>query len=187
MIIYHIINIFGGDISARAAADQTQTALEHATDMLLPHVQFNVGETPSPVELPLYPLGPTKAFWHDWLFQESARRTMVFTYFLLQAYRVIARKPIKGCDGKLGLWNAITLSAYLWYADSPITFAKAWRERKHLVVTNLNFESTIKEASADDFEVMGAILLTSIIGIDEMEGWLASRGSSLKNIRREWG
>lgn len=209
LLLYHIIRIFDGDISARASAERTQAALEDSAMSLIVHVDFNC---PTPEKeacaaaessaaamtatskasatsgqqqqhcqerLPLYPLAPTRQFWHEWILQESGRRTLLFTFFFLQAYRILSGQRVDGCDGRLGLCHSFTLSASLWHAESSLAFGKAWRERKHVVIDNTDFQIAFGQAQADDLDLFGRMMLTSVIGVDEAEGWFASRGGSL--------
>lgn len=179
LLLYHIILIFSSDIHTRSIADNTQAALEDSAMSLLSHINFDIAAQHPPSELQLYPIAPTMAFWKDWIFQESGRRTLLFTFFLLQAYRILAGKPIDACDGKLGMCHSFTLSARLWHADSAVEFAKAWEGNRHLVVTNARLELAFKDVQAHDIDSFGRILITSILGIDEAEGWFASHGGSL--------
>lgn len=181
LLLYHIIRIFDGDIGARAAAERTQSALEDSAMDLLLHVDFNC---PSPQkgaasQLSLSPFGPTRQFWRDWIVQESGRRTLLFTFFFLQAYRVISGQPVGGCDGRLGMCHAFTLSASLWHAESPLAFARAWHQGRHLVVENTDFSIVLGQAKAEDVDAYGRIILTSLIGKDEAEVWFAAKGGSL--------
>ena len=201
LILYHIIRVFDGDIAARAAAEDTQSALEDAAMELILHTDF---DCPSPAklaaaaavssnsshhhhhhhhQLPLQPFGPTKRFFQDWVFQESARRTLLFIFFFLQAYRIIRGQRVEACDGRLNRCHAFTLSAALWEADGPLAFARAWGARRHLVVENTNFQIAFQEARADEIDAFGRIMLTSVIGVDEAEGWFAARGGSLRGSK----
>lgn len=180
LLLYHIILIFSPDIHTRALAETTQTALEDLAMSLITHVNFDIAsQHPSEEDLSLYPIAPTMAFWKDWIFHESGRRTLLFTFFLLQAYRILAGKPIEACDGRLGMCHAFTLSAQLWHASSAVEFAKAWKETKHLIVKDGKLDVAFKDARANNVDTFGRILITSIMGVDEAEGWFASRGGSL--------
>jgi hypothetical protein len=179
LLLYHIIRIFDGDIAARADAERTQSALEDSAMALLNGANFDFAAKHPNAELPLFPLGPTRTFWHDWIYKESARRTLLFTFFLLQMYRILAGQPIAPCDGCLGVCNSFTFSAPLWHARSAVEFARAWEETRHLVVINGALEKVFNEARAHHADLFGKILLTSLIGLDEAEGWFASRGGSL--------
>ena len=179
LLLYHIIRIFDGDIAARADAERTQSALEDSAMALLNGANFDFAAQHPDAELPLFPLGPTRNFWHDWIYKESARRTLLFTLFLLQMYRVLSGQPTAPCDGCLGVYNSFTFSAPLWHARSAVEFTRAWEETRHLVVINGALEKVFNEARAHHADMFGKILLTSLIGVDEAEGWFASRGGSL--------
>jgi hypothetical protein len=179
LLLYQIIRLFDGDLAARASADQAIPKLESYALSLLGHVHFEDPLFPAP-DLPLDPIGPTKIFWKQWLFQESARRTMLFVFFFLQIYRMVSGGMLIQCDGRMGLVHSWTLSAHLWQAKTPVEFAKAWRDRNHFVVTNAQFRQVINEAKADDVDAFGRILLSAMMGNDEADGWLAQRGGSLR-------
>ncbi|KAK9234604.1 hypothetical protein V1525DRAFT_435460 [Lipomyces kononenkoae] len=181
LILYQIIRVFDGDIVALAAAAATSSALEAATLALMPYVEFyNTSIMEEGGMLELCPLTTTKEFWLSWVFQESARRTLLFSFFFLQMHRLlIENKPVR-CDGcKLYVCPSWTVSAHLWKAQSVLDFAIAWRDKKHFVVTKKNFSEVLREANSDDLETFGKIMLTAAIGIDEAKEWLYSRGGTL--------
>lgn len=177
LLLYQIIRLFDGDIAARASAERILPALENSALALLNHVNFDI-DTPGR-ELPLFPLAPTKTFWVEWIYQESARRTLLFTFFFMQAYRILSRTKGLTCDGQLGLCHSWTLSSYLWQAKTPMAFAEAWKNKKHFVITNARFGEVLEEAMADDVDTYGKIFITSLLGIEEAEGWFGSRGGKL--------
>lgn len=51
--------------------------------------------------------------------------------------------------------------------------------KKHLVVTDALFGKVLQEAMAHDIDVLGRIFISSLLGVDEAEGWFASRGGKL--------
>lgn len=183
LILYQAIRLFDGDIRARASAERTIPALETSALCLLSHIQYDP-ELPG-AELPLYPLASTKAFWNDWVFQESARRTFLLTFYFLQAYRILSGVRSLECDGKLGLVHSFTLSSHLWGARSPVEFAEAWRNRKRFIVTNAGFDQVLDEAQPEDVDIFGRMMLSSVIGFDEAEGWFAARGGVLDEGARD--
>ncbi|KAM5346785.1 hypothetical protein ACJ41O_009790 [Fusarium nematophilum] len=177
LILYQIIRLFDGDIGARASAERMIPAIESSAMALFPHAQFDLDGTSS--TLPLFPIGPTKTFWMDWILQESLRRTLLFSFYFLQSYRILAGYRGLHCDGRLGLCHSWTLSAHLWHARTPLAFAEAWKNKKHFVVTNAVFAEVLQEAVADDVDPFGKIFISSLMGADEAEGWFASRGGKL--------
>jgi len=194
LILYQIMRLFDQDMRIQSAAQGTQTHLEAAAMRLVEHTVFERGAfddmfVPAPdavapnetgvPSLPLYPLDETRAFWRDWIFQESARRTFLICVFFLQASRLLAGSRSLTCDSKMILCHSFTLSAYLWDADDPLSFAIAWKEKKHLVVKNSNVADALVEAKCDDIDVFGKIVLTTILGIDTTKGWLLTKGGAL--------
>ncbi|KAL6917897.1 hypothetical protein FSHL1_009326 [Fusarium sambucinum] len=177
LILYQIIRLYDGDIGARASAERIIPAIESSAVSLFSYAQFDIDATV--ITLPTYPVAPTKAFWQDWIIQESLRRTLLFSFYFVQAYRIMAGCKILQCDGRLGLCHAWTLSAHLWNATTPLSFAEAWRDKTHYVVTNAIFSEVLAEAQADDIDVFGKIMISSLLGQDEAEGWFASRGGKL--------
>ncbi|KAF7560749.1 hypothetical protein G7046_g3408 [Stylonectria norvegica] len=177
LVLYQIIRLFDGDIRARGHAERTIPALEASALTLLGHVDFENESLES--VLPLFPLASTKAFWNNWILQESTRRTLLFTFYFLQAYRILNGHRGLSCDGRLGLIHSWTLSAHLWHADTPLAFSEAWRNKNHFVITDAYFNDVLEEAKADDIDTYGKIFISSFMGIEEAQGWFASRGGSL--------
>ncbi|KAH7316608.1 hypothetical protein B0I35DRAFT_409791 [Stachybotrys elegans] len=178
LLLYQIIRLFDGDIASRAAAERSMQALEDAALALLPHVQWCT-EGPEG-ELELFPMGPTKRFWQEWLLHESARRTVLMAFFFNQTYRLVSgQRESMVCDGKLGLCHSWTVSAHLWHAETPLEFARAWREHDHYVVTNAQFSLMLKKAEASDVDIFGRIFISCLLGVEEAAGWFESRGGSL--------
>ena len=105
---------------------------------------------------------------------------MLFIFFFLQTYRIVSGGKILPCDGKLWLVHSWTLSAYLWQADTPVGFAKVWKDRNHFVVTNACFNAVLAEAKADDVDQFGRMLICAMMGQDEADAWLTERGGSLR-------
>lgn len=140
LLLYQIIRLFDGDILARGAAERTNSALEAAVTALLAHIRFDHPCLPAALDtsgpVSLSELGATREFWEEWIFQESARRTFLITFFTLQMYRVQRGDRPPQCDSKLYLCHSWTLSAHLWGAVDSLDFEIAWKQRKHFVVTN---------------------------------------------------
>jgi hypothetical protein len=180
LILYQTIRLFDGDIHARASAERIIPEVEESAMCLLAHVRFDL--EPPTKELPLYPLAPTKDFWNDWILQESARRTVLFCFFFLQAYRLVSGQRGLECDGRLGLCHSWTLSAYLWTASTPVQFGKAWKEKRHFVVTDAQFGEVLSAAQADDVDRFGRMWISSLLGMEEAEGWFVSRGGALRSL-----
>ncbi|KAH8662458.1 hypothetical protein BX600DRAFT_551219 [Xylariales sp. PMI_506] len=177
LFLYQTIRLMDGDIYARAAAERHLSALEHAATTLMGTLTLpDPGATPEP--LVVYPVVEARRFWYEWIFQESARRTCLIVFLFLQIYRLISGAAVE-CDGKLYCSHAFTASAYLWNAASAVQFAQAWGERNHLVVLDVMIAELMYIASADELDVFSRMLFTSMMGIEEFEGWLISKGGKL--------
>ncbi|KAJ9137783.1 Regulator of drug sensitivity 1 [Coniochaeta hoffmannii] len=189
LLLYVTILVFDGDILSRSAAEAAMPALESAVIGLVGLFGHNPYAEPSsssasttpaaPGPLPLYPIGPAREFWQGWVLQESARRTYMTTFFLLQLYLLLKGDVPKKCDQRLYLCHFWTVSAHLWQARDAFEFALAWRDRRHFVVNNTSIKQVLIEAQGDDVEEFGKMILTTLMGIDETKGWLHSRGATL--------
>jgi hypothetical protein len=73
----------------------------------------------------------------------------------------------------------MVVSAALWDAKSPFEFAKAWNEKKHFLVKSLDFHEVLKEADAQDIDVFGRMMMVGVLGVDDVQGWLHTRGGQL--------
>jgi hypothetical protein len=66
----------------------------------------------------------------------------------------------------------------LWKAPSAFDFAVAWNERKHHLVKDLDFTDVLEIAKADDIDVFGRMIMTGLMGIDDVKGWFHTRGGA---------
>jgi hypothetical protein len=119
-------NMNVNDPSSTAITDVTRPGLDSHFDLLQKPLR-GAGAAPSEA---------IAKFWRTWLWQESARRTFLMVAFFMQAYRLINREPMVGCDGKLHLCHMFTISAHLWRANDAFEFAQKWKEKRHFVVAN---------------------------------------------------
>lgn len=177
LILYQIMHLFDGDIRFQAAAEAVMTTLEFSVPALLESIHIPSSSEPSDL-LPLS-MGSITDFWNSWILQESARRTVLLTFYFLQIYKLLQGKTLAPCDGKLGLEHAWYMSAHLWNAQSAFDFAVAWAERPHFVVYNLDFSSAFLDARPGDIDLFGRMLLVTLIGIDEARAWFHVRGAVL--------
>lgn len=180
LLLYQIIHLFDGDISARASGERIIPFLETSAIGLLAHVIF---DTEANCSDPFSDccLTTLSDLWKDWIFQESARRTLLFAFFFLQAYRVLTgSQSLNQCDGRLGLCHFWTVSEHLWQAESALDFRDAWQQENHFLVVDGQVAVVLREAKAGDVDVFGKMLISAAVGIPELEAWFASRGGSLK-------
>ncbi|PLB43976.1 hypothetical protein P170DRAFT_394113 [Aspergillus steynii IBT 23096] len=177
LILYQIMRLFDGDIQARASAEPLISTLESSALSLLQYVHF-----PDPFEPEaIFPgsIEPVMEFWTSWVFQESARRTVLVTFYFTQIYRLLHDDPNMQCDGRLGLVHSWYFSAGLWHAQSAFDFAVAWTEKEHFVVYDANFTDVLQRARPTDVDLFGRMLLSAVLGIDEVRAWFYSRGAIL--------
>jgi hypothetical protein len=73
----------------------------------------------------------------------------------------------------------VVISAPLWTAKSPFEFAKAWNEKKRFIVKSLDFQEVLKEADAQDVDVFGRMMMVGVMGVDDVRGWIYTRGGEL--------
>ncbi|KAL3465061.1 hypothetical protein BJX64DRAFT_297800 [Aspergillus heterothallicus] len=189
LLIYRIMHLFDPDLHAALTTSPFDTlsitALESAASLLFSSTHFPPEETlPSEKLLnntSILPttLGSTMHFWHLWIAEESARRTILFIFYFLQIVRLLRGERNLLCDGKLGLLHSWYSSAYLWEAASALDFAVAWAEREHYIVRNVDFSKLLREASPGDVDCFGRMLLVTSQGVDRIREWFAVRGGVL--------
>ncbi|KAM0525605.1 hypothetical protein ACHAPE_000313 [Trichoderma viride] len=180
LLLYQIIHLFDGDISARSSGERISPFLETSAIGLLAHVIF---DTEANCSDPFSEccLATLPDLWKDWIFQESARRTLLFVFFFLQAYRVLTgSQGLNSCDGRLGLCHFWTVSEHLWQAETALEFRDAWQQKNHFLVVDGQVAVVLSEAKAGDVDVFGKMLISAAVGIPELEAWFTSRGGSLK-------
>lgn len=188
LMLYQIIRFFDGDIIARSSAEATFSQLDSSSRSLYGHIDWNpdAGSRASGCggndSQPITSLALQTAVdvWHDWVFQESARRTYLIARFFLTVWKLLTRQGT-GCqeNAPVNQEERWTLSAHLWQASDPVEFAAAWAGKKHFVVRRKAVLSTLADATCDDVEDFGKMILTTAMGITQAKVWLASIGATL--------
>ncbi|KAL3476998.1 hypothetical protein BJX99DRAFT_133816 [Aspergillus californicus] len=193
LLLYLIMHLFDPDLnnvnSASSLDTLSMSALETTASLLFntthfppepepePEIQPNT-LTPTTITLP--PNSPSATpFWTLWTTEESARRTILFTFYFLNILRLLRGEHSMQCDGKLGILHSWYLSAYLWNAGSAIEFAAAWAGREHFIVRNVNFENVLAFAGVDDVDCFGRMLLVTSRGVDRVREWFGGKGGVL--------
>lgn len=175
LILYQIMRLFDGDIRSHATADSLFATLNSSVRSLLDNLHLPL---PSDSLAPLpVSIDEVIDFWHSWVVQESARRTVLLSFYFMQIYKVLQGNVPLHCDGKLGLHHSWYLSAHLWNAQSAFDFAVAWAEKPHFVMLNLDFEWALTSAQPEDLDSFGRMLLVTILGIDSTRAWFHGRGA----------
>lgn len=131
--------------------------------------------------LPLYPLGPTRAFWERWTLQESTARTFLAAFFLMQLTRLLSGVDPAPCTARTAIWNHWTLAARLWRAADPVEFAQAWNETngKLFIVSPSTMDRVLRDCGVEDVDAFGKMIFTTTLGFEEIRGWFASKGGVL--------
>ncbi|KAL4922377.1 hypothetical protein BDW62DRAFT_217265 [Aspergillus aurantiobrunneus] len=178
LLLYQIMQLFDSDLHATTCTSSLNTlsmsALESAATLLLTGTHFPQEQaTPSPL-----PPSPTP-FWTLWTFEESARRTILFTFYFLQILRLTRGEQSLKCHSHLGQLHSWYFSAYLWNASSAQDFAAAWAERAHYIVHNVNFEKVLREAQPGDVDCLGRMMLVTSQGVERVREWFFTRGAIL--------
>ncbi|KAL4923886.1 Zn(II)2Cys6 transcription factor domain-containing protein [Aspergillus undulatus] len=199
LLLYTIMHLFDADLAAANTSSALDTlsmaALESAASLLFSSTHFppaDQSDSPSPSSSDSNPnpnsnlnpclpttLSGTMHFWPLWIHEESARRTILFTFYFLQIIRLFRGEENLKCDGKLGLLHSWYSSAYLWNASSAMDFAVAWSEREHFIVRNVNFQGVLERAKPEDVDVFGRMLLVTSQGVESVREWFWGRGSIL--------
>lgn len=175
LLLYQIMRLFAGDVRSHATSNSLFGTLESTVIALCDSLYY-----PDPSEsktlLPTS-MDPIIELWEWWILQESARRTMLLTFYFIQIYKVLQGDIPVHCDGKLGLSHSWYLSAHLWNAQNAFDFAVAWAERDHFIVRDLDFTVVLETAQPDDVDLFGRMLLVTILGIDAAKAWFYAKGA----------
>ncbi|OQD81136.1 hypothetical protein PENANT_c029G07574 [Penicillium antarcticum] len=177
LILYLIMRLFDGDTRSQPSSQCLFDALEISVQSILGSIYL-----PHPSEpLELLPLSMDSVmnFWDSWIFQESARRTVMMVFYFISIHNFVQGRPHPICDGRLGLELAWYQSAHLWNAQSAFDFAVAWTENLHFIVYNADFSGLLQDAKPDDVDLFGRMLIVTKLGIDETKAWFHARGGSL--------
>ncbi|KKK16903.1 hypothetical protein ARAM_002674 [Aspergillus rambellii] len=189
LLLYQIMYLFDPTLNSNTAIETLSlSALESAAFFLFSSTHFPPapqetapGMAPSTSLTSLLPntLQSTIQFWKLWVFGESARRTILFTFYFIQIFRLLHGDRDLKCDGKLGILHSWYSSAHLWNAPNALEFAVAWAEREHFIVQNVNFSKVLNEAQPSDVDLFGRMLLVTLLGIDQVQAWFCRRGAIL--------
>ncbi|KAF2009742.1 hypothetical protein BU24DRAFT_81470 [Aaosphaeria arxii CBS 175.79] len=175
LLLYQIIHFFNDDIRYHAYIDVTTKALEEAGYAL--HSMIQSYEDPSgPIQL--YPSAAARTAWKNYIIRESSRRTLLIALHFVALCKLF-RGWLSACRDDLVLGNRVTYSAHLWKVDNALDFALAWNEKNHFLVKELDFDNLLENAKPDDVDVFGKMLLTGVLGIDDVKAWLYTRGGKL--------
>jgi hypothetical protein len=176
LILYQTIRLFDNDVSCRLAAEVAMPSLRAAVVALLPHANFE--DTLSLSNVATRFLSSSEgSFWETWVFEESARRTMLLSNYLTRIWELMRGDQGLHCDHKLGFSHCWYVSSQLWEAKSPYEFAVAYAEKSRFLISNLDFTDLLVHGNPEDVDMFGKIMLTGRLGLDATQEWFASRGA----------
>ncbi|EMT72032.1 hypothetical protein FOC4_g10003879, partial [Fusarium odoratissimum] len=184
LFIYQVLRLQDNDSRTYAIYESTMPHLEEASNALIPYIAFDeTADSPDHTAdlIPLYPASAAQAFWTNWIFQESAKRTLGMINFFMLTYYFMKGESGNRCgqNKNIAVNRSVTMSAHLWKAQDAVDFALAWRNKKHFVINVSALETIIHDAQKDDIDAFGKICLTSLMGLTEAKGWLAMKGITL--------
>ncbi|KAF2712828.1 hypothetical protein K504DRAFT_499902 [Pleomassaria siparia CBS 279.74] len=174
LVLYQAMLVSSGDLRYYAQVNGLIRHLEESGTALTDLVAQEVDPL---CAIPLYPSNAARAAWRSFIFREAARRSLVVVYHLLAMCNLL-RGHLQTCNAHLALGNKITLSAHLWNATSAFDFAVAWNEKKHHLVQSLDFTDVLQIATPDEIDVFGRMIMTALMGIDDVKGWFHTRGGT---------
>ncbi|KAF2007057.1 hypothetical protein P154DRAFT_421339 [Amniculicola lignicola CBS 123094] len=174
LMLYQIIRIFSDDIRFHYFSDGASVRLQDAGLALYTLLQHEV----DPIgPLPVYPSDAARAAWRSFIFRESARRTLL-SLFQFISVSTILHGDNPACCPELALTNRVTFSSHLWSAPSAFDFAMAWNQKNHFLVRGLDVAELLESAQPDDIDVFGRVILTGMLGIDDVKGWFHTKGGA---------
>ncbi|KAH7139573.1 hypothetical protein B0J11DRAFT_46958 [Dendryphion nanum] len=175
LILYQIMHIFSGEMAYCSHADAAIQKL-HGVSIVLNDLVLDQ-QDPSG-SLPLFPSSDGRAAWKSYIFRESARRTLLILVHLVAVCNLF-RGWLGTCSQAVVAGNRVTFSAHLWNAANAFDFVVAWNEKSHHVIKEMDFAELLDNGRPDDVDTFGKMILTSVLGIDDVKGWFHVKGSSL--------
>ncbi|KAF2464788.1 uncharacterized protein BDR25DRAFT_271479 [Lindgomyces ingoldianus] len=174
LILYQVIHIFSADIRYHGRADATFPHLEEAGRSLhlIVHQESDFSDP-----IPLYPSATARSAWRDFIFRESKRRTLLILFHFIAMCNLL-RGSQASCSHEDALGSRVSFSAHLWKAASAFDFAIAWNQKKHHLVRDLDLSELLDTAHPDDIDTFGRMLMTGLMGIDDVKGWFHTRGGA---------
>ncbi|KAH9885674.1 hypothetical protein F4778DRAFT_498501 [Xylariomycetidae sp. FL2044] len=198
LFVYQVIRLFDGDVGLRVQAERDmalfQTWLAELCkirdNLSSGGGEENVDDDDEQAQRQLHSGGAVAAAaarararilpvvqWERWIFAESVRRTILMAYSVITMYEIMSDTGQHGQGiNQASPWVYIhrwTLGRSLWEADSAYEFWRAWRERRHFVISNYAFEEFLEHGRGEDVDEFGKILLSVYMGVDEMKEFVS--------------
>jgi hypothetical protein len=175
LMLYQIILVFSGDIKLYGQAELLLPHMDDVGDALL---TFAAQQTDPTAPLPLYPSAIACGAWNAYIFRESLRRTVLSLYHLVTTCYLLRGQPSR-CKNHLIVGNKVTISAHLWHARNAFEFAIAWNEKRYFLIRELDFAMVMEDARPDDLDTFSKMIMIGMKGIDDIRGWLYTKGGNI--------
>ena len=162
LILYQIIRLFDGDVRQRSFAEQHDSILAAWTDTL--HLLLNQVSSSS-----LVSSAEEKWSWKSWILMESARRTILMSFFLRGFYYGLRTGFCNNLSTMLDL--PISTRAILWKLESPARWQLALKAAEPELIPYRNFTPRLikGELSLQDLDVFQRLLAVACVGINKIE------------------
>ncbi|KAF2262423.1 hypothetical protein CC78DRAFT_520054 [Lojkania enalia] len=174
LMLYQIMVVFSGDIRYYGCADILMPRLEQLGYQIHSLLHHEVEPTGC---LALYPSDASQTAWKDFIFRESARRTLIIIFHMNAMCKLLAGRHEK-CNYSVSFGSRVSFSGPLWNARSAFDFGMAWNDQNRLMVTDLDLTDLLQNAQPTDIDAFGKMLLTSLMGVDNVKGWFYTRGGT---------
>lgn len=169
MCFLQIIRLFDGDIRQRALAEQQEHILPEWTTSLSLRTQSSSAPQSAATSIP-----PS---WNSWIFAESLRRTMIVSWMIHGVYAVVKQGFCFYSEVVTDM--PFTAQGLLWNAQSNFHWEKAWREKKHFNVKQMQFDELLDSGKAEDVEELGIMMVATYRGVDTAREWVSRGGGTL--------
>jgi hypothetical protein len=165
LIIFQIIRLFDGDVKQRSEAEQHKKTLSQWTDRL----SQRTGVTVVCENI-------IQSSWESWVFEETVCRTTIISR-MVQAMFSIQKQ------GFCTLVGAVTEMSFtgqksLWEAPTAQHWQKVCAEKSRLYVHQMDLEELLSNATLDNLDDMGMLMMVTCKGVDGVNEWIMRTGST---------
>ncbi|EHK45299.1 hypothetical protein TRIATDRAFT_221642 [Trichoderma atroviride IMI 206040] len=168
LLVLNSMRIFDGDLGMRAAAEREMSVfLSWVKDLIAVKNELEEG---LPASAHMLRDKPPKS-WDSWIMVECTRRTIMISFAIMCLVFVL-----KSEEAPPEFWedgHSFTASRHLWEATSSVDFFRAWREKPQYCVTDMSFKEFWMYARPDDMDEFTRLMLTTQVGIDAVEHFMA--------------
>lgn len=165
LTLLQIIRLFDGDIRQRADAERAQPVLVNNIKLLQQRMQMIGDDWRHELTQGNRPDG-----WNEWLYAESLRRTVVVGFTLQGLYCFLKN----GWDDSHHEFDQLSFYGQraLWLATSKFHWQAAIDNKNALPVRFSSWDTDVTNASHDDFDDLGVIMMALIKGVDHCCQWV---------------